>query len=80
MLGDQVIVRVAQEGRSRGSDVPGGRRTFWFTYGMRDGKVVTWGLCTPRASRPSKPWGCGAGPRRTARAMSQENVEIVREA
>ena len=45
--GDHVVVRVAQEGRSRGSNVPV-TATFWFTYGMRDGKVVTWDMYATR--------------------------------
>jgi ketosteroid isomerase-like protein len=39
--GDQVVARVAQEGRIKGSEgnpVPG---TFWFVFGVRDGKLVT---------------------------------------
>jgi ketosteroid isomerase-like protein len=38
--GDQVVVRVEQEGRGGGSGarVTG---TFWFVYGVRDRKVVT---------------------------------------
>jgi ketosteroid isomerase-like protein len=38
--GDRVLVRVVQEGRSRGSDVPVSG-TFWFVYGMREGKITS---------------------------------------
>ena len=51
---------------------------------VRDGKVISLISYTIRP-RPSKPWGCRSKtltptpePRDTARAMSQENVEIVR--
>jgi ketosteroid isomerase-like protein len=39
--GEQVVTRLAQEGRIKGSGgepVPG---TFWFVFGVRDGKLVT---------------------------------------
>ena len=38
--GDQVIVRVAQEGRGDDSGVPV-TGTFWFVLGVRDRKVVS---------------------------------------
>jgi ketosteroid isomerase-like protein len=38
--GDQVVVRVAQEGRGDDSGVPV-TGTFWFVLGVGDGKVVT---------------------------------------
>src|SRR2546430_16272920 len=41
--GDHVVVRVAQEGRGSGSGAPV-TGTFWFVYGVRDGKAVTWDM------------------------------------
>jgi ketosteroid isomerase-like protein len=41
--GDHVVARVAQQGRVRGGGlpVPG---TFWFVFGLRDEKVVTFDM------------------------------------
>ncbi len=47
--GDQVVARMAQEGRIKGSGgnpVPG---TFWFVFGVRDGKVVTMDMYADKA-------------------------------
>jgi ketosteroid isomerase-like protein len=41
--GDHVVVRVRQEGRGSGSRVPV-TATFWFVYGVRDGKIITWDM------------------------------------
>ena len=41
--GDHVVVRVTQEGRGGGSGVPV-TGTFWFVYGLRDGRLVTWDM------------------------------------
>jgi ketosteroid isomerase-like protein len=38
--GDDVVVRVAQEGRGSDSGAPV-TATFWFVFGVRDGKTVT---------------------------------------
>jgi uncharacterized protein len=38
--GDHVVVKVAQEGRGTDSGVPVSA-TYWFVYGVRDGKLVT---------------------------------------
>jgi ketosteroid isomerase-like protein len=38
--GEHVVVRVAQEGRGTDSGVPV-TATFWFVYGVRNGKLVT---------------------------------------
>ena len=45
--GEHVVVRVAQEGRgsSSGARVTG---TFWFVWGMRDGRGVTWDIYATR--------------------------------
>jgi ketosteroid isomerase-like protein len=45
--GDQVIVRVAQEGRGDDSGVPV-TGTFWFVLGLRDRKVVTFDMYATR--------------------------------
>ena len=37
--GDDVVVRMAQGGRGGGSGAPV-TGTFWFVYGLRDGKVI----------------------------------------
>jgi ketosteroid isomerase-like protein len=41
--GDHVVVRVAQEGRGSGSGAPV-TGVFWFVYGVRNGKAVTWDM------------------------------------
>ena len=41
--GDLVVVRVEQEGRGSDSHVPV-RATFWFVYGVRDGKMLSIGF------------------------------------
>jgi ketosteroid isomerase-like protein len=46
--GDQVIVRVAQEGRGDDSGVPV-TGTFWFVLGVRDRKVITFDMYATRA-------------------------------
>jgi len=45
--GDHVVVRVTQEGRGGGSGVPV-TGTFWFVFGMRDRKVVTFDMYATR--------------------------------
>ena len=46
--GDQVVMRVAQEGRGRGSTVPV-KATFWFVHTLRDGKVVNFDMYATRS-------------------------------
>ena len=51
--GDRVVVRVRQEGRGGASGVPV-EATFWFVYGVRDDKIVTWDMyATREAASPS---------------------------
>ena len=45
--GDQVIVRVAQEGRGDDSGVPV-TGTFWFVLGVRDRKIVSFDMYATR--------------------------------
>jgi ketosteroid isomerase-like protein len=45
--GDQVVVRVAQEGRGDDSGVPV-TGTFWFVLGVEDGKIVTLDMSATR--------------------------------
>jgi ketosteroid isomerase-like protein len=45
--GDHVVVRVDQEGRGSGSGAPV-TGTFWFVYGVRDGKAATWDMYATR--------------------------------
>jgi ketosteroid isomerase-like protein len=47
--GEQVVARIAQEGRIKGSGgnpVPG---TFWFVFGVRNGKLVTMDMYADKA-------------------------------
>ena len=46
--GDHVVVRVEQEGRGSDSRVPV-TATFWFVYGVRNGRVVTLDMYSARA-------------------------------
>jgi ketosteroid isomerase-like protein len=57
--GDHVVVRVAQDGRGSDSGAPV-TATFWFVFGVRDGKTVTALDMYATRGRPSKPPGCGS--------------------
>jgi ketosteroid isomerase-like protein len=46
--GDHVVVRVEQEGRGSDSRVPV-TATFWFVFGVRNGRVVTLDMYSARA-------------------------------
>jgi ketosteroid isomerase-like protein len=45
--GDEVVVRVGQQGSGDSSGVPV-KATFWFAVGVRDGKIVTFDMYATR--------------------------------